>query len=237
MTPNKLPFVTDEDLQSLLKDYIPTIYQYIESVYDFICGINFGYSLPFDPRPPLYHWAVEDDDFFYLGYAVYHYQDTASLHRHDLESILLQIDKETHYITRQCTVSHLDLIFTYPLNQDDDATFIIEEKGHGIRSLQQHGFDLSKNSIMYINFDTSYRFNLKHIWNTNVWEQLQKQFGNTVNLPDRYVDMSVKGIEAYIKAKNPIIEGERVRTSRGWFWNRPDLLFKYAEKLKRFEEV
>jgi len=196
----------------------------IKSREDFISSLFVDPNERFEAEPNIYYFVKQNKGWNFIGYSVYHYIDKSAMHNHDFEGILFAIDG-TNYGTI-ATVAHLNFHFCMS-RIEIIKSVMIEPGGHAIHPFfGKFESWRDKNHITYRNFglvnmDDPDKFN---------WKNIQNCFGESVKLPDKYVDMQ---IEAYIEKETPTIADKFLTTSRGLWYHRPDILFELARKLER----
>lgn len=218
-----LPFANKQDERKALKGHPLIVTAEFGSPYDLIASINFGDEADqfVEPVPSLYYAVRKGPEAVYLIYAIYHRRDPASLHRHDFEGVLAEI--RNGLIRRTATISHLNILFRLATTVRY-LEAICESGGHGLSINFEPWLLHGRTAIDYQNWQL---VNMGAKPFLKAWPKIQEQFGPNVNLPDRWVDVK---LENYVRQKRPTILGERLTTTRGLFWERPDILFELANR-------
>jgi len=226
--------------------YRPVFIQGFEDLRDLIVPIPKDLTGPYRPTavPEVYYSVKEDDECYYIIYAVYHRKDWSDKfggvirneldsHEHDFEGVLLRVAKRgSGRIDRVVVaVCHKDLEVTqnYPWYALDLKNFAhvwlaIEPQGHGIGWYTD---DYKSNCIQYrdyklVNMNSS-RFR---------WEELRKVFNPKVNLPDQWDDWK---IAKWVKRTHPVIKGKRITSSAGLIYTAPDVLIELMKRRGRIK--
>lgn len=209
-----MKIIKDKRALSLARRHRPLIIQGYDHPVDIPSKIEFGEFKPVS-KPVVYYWVRCDKDFYYIGYALYHYADYTKCvfakilglgeHRHDFEGILVRVPYyKPHHKAKGCgdiiTVAHHD--FHY---DEDNDVVSVEARGHGIYPEEywltsKMGNSLCIDSPRHISLDNFSR---------SQWDITKHEFNNhNVNMPDQW---SHRG------------------KYKGWMWNHPDKLFKELE--------
>lgn len=227
--------------EQLVKQYPPVIYQQIKGVKDFLTPM-FLDKLPTKEdgsldtmridaalaslieQPVLYYRVMEDDQYWYLLYMVYHPFDWSDAgwsfirdidsHRHDTECILFRIHKKT-VETTVCTVFHNSLLF----KRQPDRAVCIQQEGHGIRP-----FDIS---MLYgVNYMVYHQYELKDLASLDqvTLELMESEFKGATNMPGEQVDFILK-LMTWTKRRDKAEAGQII--------NAPDEVFVVAERYNR----
>lgn len=209
----------------LAERYAPKIYQEFGSFFDLIAPIQLSkleyvikdYAIV-SSQPTLNFQVRDDEDYWYIYYMVYHCFDVSfsklklfrklDSHRHDSESILLRVEKNTGRCD-MITVSH----YLFKGEANSNRRVVIERNGHGIHPYTEGG--PSGNFLVYNIFGF---FDLDSV-PVKDWEDMRKIFDG-VSMPDEQYDSRM--------SNGP--QGRR-HNLRGDIYNRPEVVFA-SMKLK-----
>jgi hypothetical protein len=217
------------EAKKLIKEFPLTVCCPIETHWDFLAAINFGEEIPtfYEPTPPVYYATRQaDDGRVFLIYALYHRYDPKSRHRHDFEGVCQEVIAGKDNIPaypKTLSVSHLNLLGCMPTSY---AELWCEPGGHAL------SFRVPQAPRNYMVYENLKPISMDSPLFKRQWEYIRKQFGEWVHLPDEWIDI---GLENYVRQKYPVILGERLETTKGLFWHRPDILFELAEKRDMFK--
>jgi hypothetical protein len=220
--------VQKDEARKIASAYCPIIYQEFSSILDLVTPFIFGSSesakrsLPCEvENPTIYYGVREDEMWYYIYYLVYHPFDWTSSkfwltklldqHRHDTEGILFRVSKLHENHVDACTVSHFRFLF----ETNSDRRVCIRRESHAIQPLT-HGYP-SGNYVIY----TPGSYVLSHLRDFD-FERLHMEL-KKVCLPDSQYD------SGFIDSAS-----KRIVNKRGDIWNRPEIVFDTAQKLKRF---
>lgn len=211
-----LPFLKEPEARAIAEQLTPLIVQGFTSQYDFIGAITDATKVAIEPVPTVYY-AVRRGTVDYAIFGIFHRYDPKAPHHYDFEGAVISSD--TYPMV--ASVCHLKFNFAQVA---ESPTLFIEAGGHGIHLKPTEFYKNDWNSIEYSNVNL-----VSMNWPDKEWERIRKMFGMSVKTPDQWVDID---LENYVKQKKPTINGVRLTTSRGLFWERPDLLFALAAKRK-----
>lgn len=196
----------------------PTIYQEIgfsrsndDWKYDIPCEINLGpFKLP--TQPVVYYYIRQDDDYYYVCYCFYHWMDYTHCppgkvfggeHRSDFEGAIIRVPRfnpdgrePDHPEHKYITVCHDKFLSSAKAYR----SVWIEFGGHGVHPGLYDGSNAGIEIFRYVRLINMDRLGKKY------WQIIEKDFNKTgVHLPWQWSD-----------------NGKYA----GWFWDRPDELFK-----------
>ena len=186
--------VESKKAHEIAHQYRLTIYQEWSGALDGITSFQFGFYpdkimknlLDIIDNPVLYFAVQEDDEFYYINYLIYHPFDWADYkvpvigkivnetfnrwdsHRHDTESVLLQVNKESGIINI-VTVSHYSHIFGWNIKPE----IIIASHSHAIRPKKDEALYGDKMYRVYQ--PLSYRLENMFGWSDSKTESIKKQ--------------------------------------------------------------
>jgi len=222
-------WMTENELDETAEIWAPTIVCEVKNVSDYLGEIPMDldsdtYEHRGMVRPTAYYHFRCDNEYMYVIFAYYHFWDIAARHKHDFEGILLAVDKKAPdgVIKYAASIYHHEIKFVQDIgiNALNDY-FGVEGGGHGIE--WNNGIlRKPKNAMVYRDF----RFESMDAWSVQKQEKIRKAFEPSVKLPDQWIDLE---LETYVKGHKPVIFSHRLRTTRGLFLNRPDILFELAK--------
>lgn len=212
-----LPIVSYDKSLGFARSFQPLILHGFKGWHDW--PVALGHRPGTFPGIPTMYYCVRKsaEKHPYVMYALYHPWDEAAWHWHDFEGILVHQD-DTGSLN-YASVSHLHIRFertTFPL------AFFVEADGHGITPLPSPD-KVDTNHLRLCDFD------LQDLGVITVkdWQRYKAAFAPTVKMPDEWHDLT---LEKWVQKVKPTINGVRLTTTKGLFWDRPDLLFAVAEK-------
>jgi hypothetical protein len=214
---------------SLAETHQPIAWQGFNHFWDFPCeiltGINGEMLTAMTRGPVAYYWCRTDGkDYYYIGYAFYHTQDWApfpanllpgEVHRHDLEGVLCRVPYYLPHCSPQKLVwtKGLDIItvFHHELKHWSSVGVYrpyveIDSGGHGI-----HSYNPCAAKKVYLYVEDWRLLPFEPIMADGSRREIIRQnFNNNgVHLPDEWSN-----------------HGQY----KGWFWSKPDELFKEMGK-------
>jgi hypothetical protein len=205
----------------LAKVHCPQIIHYYESPFDIPCEFNFGGFQPVS-KPTIYYAVRVDNNYYYILYGIYHYQDWAKgitkpfdEHRHDFEGILVRTLFKPSYFKKSATydvitVSHDTMPVRWQAPQNFYAT--VESQGHAIKPFHLQW----KKNFMVLK---SWTFISMDQFSTAEWNSIKANFNqHGVSLPDQWNDVKL----ALKFGKDQ---------TKGLMWKNPARLFKLMAEL------
>lgn len=228
-TPKPDPLVFAKDGKAIVESLGLEVMQGFQSQYDLLTGISYANQLPVIPVPPVYYAVRESigDRFVILGF--YHPYDPAAMHRHDFEGAIIRIDSEKEE-RDIITVCH----HSFKRDSARSPYLFIEPHGHGIWPLFSPELDehtpFPKAYIKYGAFD----FVDMADWTPEGWAKLKKEFGPSVNTPHEWHDLR---LEQWVKKYKPHVWGHTITTTKGLFWERPDILYELMDRYQQRKDA
>lgn len=231
--------------------YRLSIFQEWSGALDGITSFQFGLDtkkikdnlLELIDDPVLYFAVQEDDEHYYINYLIYHpfdwadykvpiigkvlkindYLNRLDSHRHDTESVLLQINKETGLIN-MVTVSHYSHIFGWDVKPE----IIIESHSHAIRPKGDE--KLCDDRMYRIYQPLSYRLENIFDWSDNKKDEIKNQLKlhGDISWLDEQFDGILKNTTATGRYRS-----QGLQHLPGDIMNDPDKLIKIGRKLGR----